>query len=113
MKNTIKTLITFALLLCVLCVSVYASQIKNVIFLIPDGAGMNSFDMSNDVKEAGGFADGIYVNRTPVQKGEMFMKDSFAGLSTKPHLPGIDKQPSIFILLINLCISILNASSST
>ncbi|MBO7319947.1 MAG: hypothetical protein J6V06_08030, partial [Clostridia bacterium] len=60
MKNTIKTLITFALLLCVLCVSVYASQIKNVIFLIPDGAGMNSFDMSNDVKEAGGFADGIY-----------------------------------------------------
>lgn len=88
MKNIIKTLITFALLLCVLCVSVYASQIKNVIFLIPDGAGMNSFDMSNDVKQAGGFADGIYVNRTPVAKGEMFMKDYFAGLSTTHTIIG-------------------------
>lgn len=88
MKNTIKILITFALLLCVLCVSVYASQIKNVIFLIPDGAGMNSFDMSNDVKQAGGFADGIYVNRTPVAKGEMFMKDYFAGLSTTHTIIG-------------------------
>ena len=88
MKNTIKILITFALLLCVLCFSVSASQIKNVIFLIPDGAGMNSFDMANDVKEAGGFAEGIYVNRTPVQKGEMFMKDYFAGLASTHTIIG-------------------------
>ena len=32
-----------------------APVIKNIIFLIPDGAGYGSLDFSNDVKQAGGF----------------------------------------------------------
>lgn len=88
MKKIIISTLVFALLLCTLCLSVFASGIKNVIFLIPDGAGMNSFDMANDVKEEGGFAEGVYVNRTPVAKGPMFMNDYFAGLCSTHTIIG-------------------------
>ena len=30
-------------------------QIKNIIFLIPDGGGYGNYDLANDVKVAGGF----------------------------------------------------------
>ncbi len=79
MKKKIISIVAFALLICLLAVGASASQIKNVIFLIPDGAGMNTFDFANDVKVAGGFDDTKFPYRTQVDNSPMFMKDYMAG----------------------------------
>ena len=79
MKNRIISIIAVVVLLCTLAATVSASQIKNVIFMIPDGAGMNSFDFANDLKVAGGFDDTKYPYRTQVDTSPMYMKDYMAG----------------------------------
>ena len=79
MKKRIISVVAFALLICLLAVGASASQIKNIIFLIPDGAGMNTFDFANDVKVAGGFDDTKFPYRTQVDNSPMFMKDYMAG----------------------------------
>ncbi len=58
------------------------SKIKNVILLIPDGGGYANFDLANDVKEAGGFTNPDFKNKTATDKGPMFMKDYLAGSAT-------------------------------
>ena len=55
-------------------VSVHAEgtgQIKNIIYLIPDGGGYPLYDFANLVKEAGGFDPEKFPNKTPTEKGPM------------------------------------------
>ena len=60
-----------ALLLCVLMmlssvsiVSAAAPQIKNIIYMIPDGGGMDAFNLADAVKQAGG-VNSRFPNSTP------------------------------------------------
>jgi len=57
------------------------SQIKNVIYMIPDGGAMASFFLADYVKQAGGLSN-KYPNVTPVETGEMFLKDYLIGAET-------------------------------
>ena len=54
-------------------------QIKNIIYMIPDGAGYGSLDFSNAVKQAGGFDDATFPYRTPVDDSPMTLFDYHAG----------------------------------
>ncbi|MBE6681859.1 MAG: alkaline phosphatase [Ruminococcaceae bacterium] len=54
-------------------------EIKNIIFLIPDGAGYGSFDFANDVKAEGGFNSQKYPNKTYTSFSAMSMKKYLAG----------------------------------
>jgi len=56
-----------------------ATQIKNIIYLIPDGAGYGSLDFSNDVKQAGGFDDTKFPYKTPTDDSPMTLFDYHAG----------------------------------
>lgn len=55
------------------------SKIKNIIFMIPDGGGMTAFNMSDAVKQAGGFDRTKYPNATIVDKGPMTIKEYWVG----------------------------------
>ena len=57
------------------------SQIKNIIYMIPDGGAMASFFLADHVKQAGGLSN-KYPNVTPVETGEMFIKDYLVGAET-------------------------------
>ncbi|MBR2021641.1 MAG: alkaline phosphatase [Clostridia bacterium] len=57
-------------------------KIKNVIFLIPDGAGYPLYDFANDVKISGGFLKPEYKHKTPVDKTPMTMRSYLAGSMT-------------------------------
>lgn len=57
-------------------------KIKNIIYMIPDGAGMASFFLADYIKIAGGFNKEIYPNLTPVDQGEMYIKDYLVGAET-------------------------------
>lgn len=57
-------------------------KIKNIIYMIPDGAGMASFFLADYVKIDGGFNKEIYPNLTPVEQGEMYIKDYLVGAET-------------------------------
>ena len=65
----------------VLAEDTQAPQIKNIIFMIPDGAGYGSYDFSNDVKVAGGFDDAKFPYKTPVDDSPMTLRDYHAGSS--------------------------------
>lgn len=54
-------------------------QIKNIIFLIPDGGGYGPYDFANDVKTAGGFINENYANRTPANPRSMTIRSYLAG----------------------------------
>lgn len=56
-----------------------APQIKNVIYMIPDGGGFPLFDFANGVKNEGGYSVSGYGHNTPVEKGDMYMKDYLIG----------------------------------
>ena len=78
-KRVLSLLISLVMVLSVLTpaytVSAASSpKIKNIIVMIPDGGGMASFYLADEVKQAGGFSDTKYPNRTKVEKGEMYLK---------------------------------------
>jgi len=56
-----------------------APQIKNVIYMIPDGGGFPLFDFANGVKNQGGYSCPGYGNNTVVEEGDMYMKDYLIG----------------------------------
>lgn len=58
-----------------------APQIKNIIFMIPDGAGYGSYDFSNDVKMAGGFDNTKFPYRTPTNTDPMTLRSYYMGSS--------------------------------
>ena len=55
------------------------NQIKNIIYMIPDGGGYGMVDFVSDFKDQGGFNSTSYPNATPVDKSPMYAKDYLAG----------------------------------
>ena len=55
--------------------------IKNIIFMIPDGAGYGSYDFSNDVKMAGGFDSTKFPYKTPTNTDPMTLRSYYMGSS--------------------------------
>lgn len=92
-----KRVISFVLLLAMLAtilpsvgVTAATPQIKNVIYLIPDGGGYPLYDFADMVKQSGGFRSGLYPNRTPTDYNPMTMKSYLAGsMTTAPYGGGI------------------------
>ena len=54
------------------------TQIKNIIYMIPDGGAMTPFYLADYVKQAGGLTD-TFPNATPVETGEMYIKQYLVG----------------------------------
>lgn len=59
-----------------------AGQIKNIIYLIPDGGGYGLYDFANMVKVAGGFDPEKFPNKTPTDTEPMSMRSQLAGSMT-------------------------------
>lgn len=57
-------------------------QIKNIIYLIPDGGGYGLYDFANMVKVAGGFNPEKFPNKTPTDTEPMSMRSQLAGSMT-------------------------------
>ena len=57
-------------------------EIKNVIYMIPDGGGFALLDVANGVKEQGGFIEGTFPNNTKVEKGPMNLSQYLRGTTT-------------------------------
>lgn len=55
--------------------------IKNIIYMIPDGGGMASFQLADAVKQAGGISK-KFPSVTPVDTGEMYIKQYLVGAET-------------------------------
>ncbi len=96
MKNKVlNKLLSFvlcvAVILSVSAVAVFAEtdapQIKNVIFLIPDGAGYGSYDFANDVKMAGGLNE-KFLYKTPSNTDPMTLRDYLVGSSPRMSTTG-------------------------
>ena len=49
-----------------------APQIKNIIYMIPDGGGMEPFYLADAVKAAGGFYRSVYPNATQQTVNKMY-----------------------------------------
>ena len=54
-------------------------QIKNIIYLIPDGGGYGNYDFANDVKISGGFLVPEYKYKTRTTSKPMTMRSYLAG----------------------------------
>ncbi len=67
-----------------------AGQIKNIIYLIPDGGGYALYDFANMVKVAGGFSEELFPYKTPTDTEPMAMRDQLAGsMITAPVTGGV------------------------
>ncbi len=55
------------------------NQIKNIIYMIPDGGGYGMVDFIDDFKQLGGFDATKYPNRTPVDSNPLYANDYLAG----------------------------------
>ena len=88
-----KKLLSMMLIIAILAISVpctFASdsvgegsgQIKNIIYLIPDGGGYGLYDFANMVKVAGGFDTEKFPNKTPTDTEPMSMRAQLAGSMT-------------------------------
>lgn len=91
MKKSLSIILSSA----ILAASVYCSpapvsaeengssgQVKNIIYLIPDGGGYGLYDFANMVKLAGGFDPEKFPNKTPTDTGPMSMRSQLAGSMT-------------------------------
>ncbi len=58
-----------------------APQIKNIIYMIPDGGGMDAFNLADAVKQAGG-VNAKFPNSTPQTVNKMYLKDYLVGAET-------------------------------
>ena len=58
------------------------SQIKNIIYLIPDGGGYPLYDFANMVKIAGGFNTEMFPYKTPTDTEPMSMRSQLVGSMT-------------------------------
>ncbi len=67
---------------CTLSVSAEETEIKNIIVMIPDGGAMKPFMLADAVKQEGGFSSETYPYATPVDKGEMYLKQYLVGAET-------------------------------
>ncbi|MBR5239357.1 MAG: alkaline phosphatase, partial [Clostridia bacterium] len=60
-------------------VSAATPQIKNIIFMIPDGGSMASFNLADAVKQAGGIKSSVAPYATKQTVNYMYMKDYLIG----------------------------------
>ena len=80
-----KKILAFALILLLLCACTFPAftiennQIKNIIFMIPDGGGISPFYLSDALKQAGGWNRDIYPYATKTPAEEMYIKQYMAG----------------------------------
>ena len=58
-----------------------APQIKNIIYMIPDGGGMDAFNLADAVKQAGG-VNSRFPNSTTQTVNKMYLKDYLVGAET-------------------------------
>ncbi len=58
------------------------AEIKNIIYMIPDGGGMEPFNLSDALKQAGGWNRSVYPNSTVTQKEAMYIKQYLVGAIT-------------------------------
>ena len=93
-----KRLIAFILSICMIYTSfsvIYAKdnsseQIKNIIYLIPDGGGYSLYDFANMVKIAGGLPESKYPYKTPTDTEPMTMRSYLVGsMETAPVSGGV------------------------
>ena len=57
-------------------------EIKNVIYMIPDGGAMAPFYLADYIKQYGGFNKSIFPNATPITTNEMYIKQYLVGAET-------------------------------
>ncbi len=57
-------------------------QVKNVIYMIPDGGAMAPFYLADAIKHYGGFNTQLFPNATPITCDEMYIKDYLVGAET-------------------------------
>ncbi len=83
MKKRAFSFILILAMMFSLCLAVQAegtaSVIKNIIYMIPDGGGYTLYDFADMVKQAGGLDSTKFPNKTPTEKGPMFLKDYLVG----------------------------------
>ena len=93
-----KRLVAFILSICMIYTSfsvIYAKdnpsdQIKNIIYLIPDGGGYSLYDFANMVKIAGGLPESKYPYKTPTDTEPMTMRSYLVGsMKTAPVSGGV------------------------
>ncbi len=92
-----KRLVSLALVLLMLVSTVYIAafateegQIKNIIYLIPDGGGYPLYDFANMVKIAGGLSDEKFPYKTLTDTTPMAMRAYLAGsMTTSPVTGGV------------------------
>ncbi len=81
---------SISLLLCIiLCFTAIpavfatsAAEVRNLIYMIPDGGGMAPFMLADAVKSAGGFSAELYPNATKITNDSMYLRDYFVGVET-------------------------------
>lgn len=90
-----KRLISLFLVLLMLSsasyISIFAAeepQIKNIIYLIPDGGGYALYDFANMVKVAGGLNEDKFPYKTYTDTEPMAMRAHLAGSMTTSHVNG-------------------------
>ena len=91
-----KRLVSLVLVLMIIASMVYVSanategQIKNIIYLIPDGGGYPLYDFANMVKIAGGLSDEKFPYKTLTDTTPMAMRAYLAGsMTTSPVTGGV------------------------
>ncbi|MDO5478833.1 MAG: alkaline phosphatase, partial [Clostridia bacterium] len=92
-----KRVVSLALALLMLVSTVYVTafatgegQIKNIIYLIPDGGGYPLYDFANMVKISGGLSDEKFPYKTYTDATPMTMRTYLAGsMTTSPVTGGV------------------------
>ncbi|MBQ2941734.1 MAG: alkaline phosphatase [Clostridia bacterium] len=91
-KRIVSLMLVLMMLASTVFVTTYAAegQIKNIIYLIPDGGGYAPYDFANMVKIAGGFNEELFPNKTPTDENPMAMRAHLAGsMKTAPVTGGV------------------------
>ncbi|MBR6719656.1 MAG: alkaline phosphatase [Clostridia bacterium] len=89
-----KRIVSLMLVLMMLASTVFVTtnaaegQIKNIIYLIPDGGGYAPYDFANMVKIAGGFNPELFPNKTPTDTNPMAMRAQLVGSMTTAPITG-------------------------
>ena len=85
-KKTISITLVLTIFITVFCTSLSFSasasetpSVKNIIYMIPDGGAMAPFYLADAVKKAGGFDKAKFPYVTPVEQGEMYLKNYLVG----------------------------------
>ena len=81
MKKILPLILIFILLSSITAEAKADTQIKNIVYMIPDGGGMAPFFLADYVKKPGGL-DEKFPSATPTPAENMFIKDYLIGAET-------------------------------